>query len=302
MEWRWERVRLKPVDALRPAPQRVAHGRRRHRPQCSLRLALCVQRVLAAAGDHARGGPSRSGSRLCSGRVRIRRRNDPGSHRLRARPDPARGAGVCKRKYFGHRARGDGERPRPARHRVRALVRHRWWCRLHRRAAGREPGRCATSGPGERVHRQPVPGGSNDRRTPFRLVHPRVRRSRHAGRTRGRAGHRRVDQRLADHALRCHPGEHDGIRHSGPHRATTSGVLAAMDRLLPGGIRRAHGPQSGRRHHQCLWRRHAARRARHDVHHGQRCRRASGRGVDGGLARHSQRGGRQRMPSRSRAM
>jgi len=277
----------------------VARDRGRHRAQCSARLALCVQRVLDAAGNPARAEPSRARARLRRGVCGIRRRHEPRAPRLRPRVASGSRRGLRRRERAGHRAGRRGGRSGAAGHRLRRALRRRWRCGLHPHAAGGEPGGDATPRADERLSRRALSGRRHDRRAPVRVVRPRARRARHARGTRDGPGRRRAHRRVADRTVPRHARGGSRDRRAGRGGAAPSGVLAAVARLLPGGVRRVDGAQSGCRHHHGLWRRDLARRLRHHVHRRHHRRRTPGRRVDGRLA-HRSHGRRQRPRRRAR--
>ena len=246
-----------------------------NRAQCPARLALRVQRVSPAAGSPARAEPrpiSRSSSAW-------------------RRWDSARGMNLAPYVYglasspllvllcaavstARHRARRHRRWPDPARHRIRGALRRRWRRGVHPRPADGEPGGDEPPRPGEWLPRQSASRRRHDRRACLRLVHSSGWRTRRAGGSCRGPGLTGRDQRVAHGALRRHARRGDPGAGAGGGRAPPGRVLATVAHLLPGGIGRAHGAQSGRRHHHGLWRRDRARGVWHDVHHGHHRRRA----------------------------
>ena len=153
-----------------------------------LGIGLLLQRAPAAnragAGDPALGAVAglRSGDGGIHGGLGRRRLPLP----VGPRADPGAGERAGGRRR--HRHSGDGERAFAIAAGLRRRVRHRRRRGLHPAAAGREHAGAAAPGAGERLHRQPLPDGRDDRDACLPCLQRGLRLAHHPGWPGDRAG------------------------------------------------------------------------------------------------------------------
>ena len=151
-------------------------------------IGLCLQRAAAAdrAGARHPALGAVAGLRPGDGGLhrRLGRRRLPVSRSPRAHPGAAERAGGRRR----HRDGGHGERARAVAGGLRHRVRHRRRRGLHPAAAEREHAGAAAPGAGERLHRQPLSHGRDDRDARLPCLQRDLRLAHHARRTGDRAG------------------------------------------------------------------------------------------------------------------
>ena len=175
--------------------------------------------------------PDRAGARHPAlGAVARLRPGDGGVHgglgrrRLPVPRRPGADPGVCQRAggRRRHRHGGDGERARATAAGLRHRVRHRRRRDLHPAAAGREHAGAAAPGAGERLHRQPLPDGRDDRDARLPCLQRSLRLAHHPGRTGDRAGGLRDRGGAARPARRGAAGR-AGEQRGGGQRGDTAG-------------------------------------------------------------------------------
>ena len=107
-------------------------------------------------------------------------------YRAGPRADPGAGERAGGRRR--HRHSGDGERAFAIAAGLRRRLRHRRRRHLHPAAAGREHAGAAAPGAGERLHRQPLSHGRDDRDARLPCLQRGLRLAHHPGWPRDRAG------------------------------------------------------------------------------------------------------------------